>query len=412
MAVAIGAVAIAVGAALGGGAANAAPSPTPKPTAKPTAKPSKKPTPRPTAKPTVRKPFRVGWTNQNQGASPFPGMTDGFQAAVQYINKNGGINGRKIEIVNPCYTDGTPQLAQQCGNQFANDSSLNMVMQGLSNVAGPLIDALKPSGLPILIVNETSPADFAATNAVSYTGGTATPGTSIAAVAKKEGAKSVTLMTSDSAGARLIQDDAQRLLPSSIALTKVFVTLPYTDALPLILQSKAATVDLLYNGLSTNCLPFLKAQKQLGIPSSKTMTSSSCASAQLIAQDPSLFQGAKVQIASEDALQGKGASPDLDLFIDNYPKYAAMSQAGGAPAYANLAWAAVMSLRNALKGKPDSVLDNRASLFQALHAFKGPSVMGPDTLNCGGYPQWGPSACTEEGVIVQVQGTKYVRYRV
>ena len=422
MAVAIGVATIAVGAALGGGAANAAPSPTASPTHTatwcrhhpgkcPTPKPTVKPTPKPTT-PTVRKPFRVGWTNQNQGPSPFPGMTDGFQAAVQYINKNGGINGRLIEIV-PCYTDQTPQMNQQCGNQFANDPSLNLVMLGENGSAGALFDALKPSALPILISLPSSAPDFTSTNAVSYAGGSSIVGPSIAAVAKKEGAKTVSMVGSDSAAARVGIDSAgTELLKQGIVLNKVVITLPYTDPLPLILQAKASSVDLIANALGTNCLPFLKAQKQLGIPSSKTVTSSNCASAPLIAQDPSLYQGAKVYLFSDDALMGKGVSPDLDLFIDNYPKYAAMSQTGGAPAFAASGWATVFSLRNALKGKPDSVLDNKASLLTALRAFKGPAVMGADVLNCGGYPEWGPALCTDQGVFAQVQGEKYVKYRV
>ena len=88
------------------------------------------------------------------------------------------------------------------------------------------------------------------------------------------------------------------LLKQGIALNQVYVALPYTDALPLILQTKAAAVDLVANQLSSSRLPFLKAMKQLGIPSSKTFTSSSCGSAALIGQDPSLFQGAKSRTVS------------------------------------------------------------------------------------------------------------------
>ena len=87
-------------------------------------------------------------------------------------------------------------------------------------------------------------------------------------------------------------------------------------------------------------------------------------------------------------------------------------QANGAPAFANTGWAAVFALRNALKGKADSVIDNKASLLTAMRAFKGPVPLGADTLNCGGYPQWGPAVCTTEGVIAQVQGGKFVKYSV
>ena len=269
LAAVIGAVAIAVGVALGGGAANAAPSPTPKPSAKPSAKPTAKPSKKPTPKPTVRKPFRVGWTNQNAGASPAPGMTDGFQAAVQYINKNGGINGRVIEIV-PCYTDQTPQTAQTCGNQFANDSSLNLVMLGLNNVAGPLFDALKPSGTPVLIAVPSTPVDFNAPNAVAYNGGGAVVAGSAVAIAKKEGAKTVAVIAADSASGHQLSDAIAKQMPSNVTLTRVFVTLPYTDPLPILLQAKAASADLIVNSLGVVCLPLLKAMKQLGIPASRT----------------------------------------------------------------------------------------------------------------------------------------------
>jgi len=287
-------------------------------------------------------------------------------------------------------------------------------MAGINSLApAPLYDALKSSGMPILISQPASSPDWNAPNAVSYNGGGTIVAASIAAVSKKMGAKSASMVSSDVAAAKATVDaTGAALLKQGIDMKKVYVTLPYTDGLPLVLQANASSVDLLPVQLSTSCLPFLKAMKQLGISPSKVVTSSSCASDTLIAQDNSLFQGAKVYLFNDDALMGKGQSPELDLFIDNYPKYSGMSQAKGVPTYAATGWATVLSLVNALKGKPDSVLDNRASILTALRGFKGPAVMGPDVLNCGGYPQWGPTMCTEEGVIAQVQGNAYIKYRM
>jgi ABC-type branched-subunit amino acid transport system substrate-binding protein len=402
MAIAVAAVSIAFASVLGTGAANAAPSPTPKPSAKPTVKPTPKPIP--------KKPFRVGWSNMNEGSVPYPGMTDGFQAAVQYVNKTGGINGRILEIATTCYVGSSPESNQKCGNQFANDKTLNMGLFGIGLFAAPFWESLRASGLPMMDVIPTTPADFNAANTVEYQSGAAGASYAYADIAKKMGAKSLVLLFPDTASGRSTADGVDRYLAPGITLTKTFVPATYTDALPYLIQSGASRADAIGIGLSSTCLPMVKAMKQIGIPSSKLITSAACASSTSINSDPSLWQGAKTSGYIEEAAMGKGVSKDLDIFLDNYPKYAGMSQANGIPATAANGWAAVLGLQAALKGKSDVVLNSRPALIAALKAFKGPLPMGPATEKCGGYPEFGPALCTIEGVYSQVQGTKLIPY--
>ncbi|MDI1289683.1 MAG: ABC transporter substrate-binding protein, partial [bacterium] len=114
--------------------------------------------------------FVIGFMNSTQGAVQFPGISDGAQAAVQYVNARGGINGHPL-VLAVCDTDTTPEKNQACAQQFANDPRLKMVNVGFTLTPGPFYSALTPSGLPVIQSFPTTQADFNAPNAVAYNGG-------------------------------------------------------------------------------------------------------------------------------------------------------------------------------------------------------------------------------------------------
>src|SRR6478752_6878438 len=71
-------------------------------------------------------PIKIGYVNQE---SFFPEATIGIDAAVEFANKElSGIGGRPIELVT-C-TINAAEDGTKCGNQFANDSTINLVMTG------------------------------------------------------------------------------------------------------------------------------------------------------------------------------------------------------------------------------------------------------------------------------------------
>jgi len=77
------------------------------------------------------------------GGSPETGQ--GATAAVNAINKAGGINGRKLELT-ICNTEGDPNQVLACARQVADNKSIIAVV-GSSTVVGSPESALKDAGL-------------------------------------------------------------------------------------------------------------------------------------------------------------------------------------------------------------------------------------------------------------------------
>jgi ABC-type branched-subunit amino acid transport system substrate-binding protein len=352
-------------------------------------------------------PFKIGFANQDEGAVSFPGATDGFKAAVEYFNTQNGINGHPIEVVE-CPVDPSPEANQACGNEFANDASLQMVTVGLSQGAGPLYEALTPSGLPTYTVIPLTPADFNAPRGVAYQAGV--PGsTYYVEVAKQMDAKKVVGYFLDAASGRATASVIKSQVPADWDYQEVFLPPNFSDPLPYLAQGNATEADAILDILSSACLPLVEAMATLGISPEVHVTSPSCATPDAVKSNESLWQGSKVLLYAEDAPMGEGVSDELDTFLENYPKYADLPQDNGVPSIASNGWAAVAALVEALKDQPDEVLMDHDKLYEALRAFKGPVPMGVETLDCGGHPM-GTALCTIEQIATEYDGTKLVPF--
>ncbi|MEY2417086.1 MAG: branched-chain amino acid transport system substrate-binding protein, partial [Ilumatobacteraceae bacterium] len=76
-------------------------------------------------------PIKIGYFNQQGGAVEVTHTNvTGIQAAVKFVNEQaGGIGGHPLEVVT-CYIANTEEEGQQCGQQFANDSSIVAIETG------------------------------------------------------------------------------------------------------------------------------------------------------------------------------------------------------------------------------------------------------------------------------------------
>ncbi|MDI1288850.1 MAG: ABC transporter substrate-binding protein [bacterium] len=351
--------------------------------------------------------FVVGFSNTTAGTAAFAGLSDGAQAAVQYVNAHGGINGHPL-VLAQCDLDPTPEKNQACGQQFANDSRLKMVITGLSVNPGPLFAAVTPTGLPVLESFPTNDAEYVASNAVAYNGGGVASAVGQAEISNYDKAKTVTRFQSDVASTTANNNYflARYKGPAS-AVTLVRVPATATDPLPYVLQGNAVTADSVTEGIA-NCVPWAKVFSQLGIKGTKVTTSSSCLSAANI-QGPSgpLFEGWRSAYLYQDAVFGP-ITKDLKTLINEYPKYAKLPTTPGFAAYVSQGWGPILTLQNVLRGKPDSVLNNKKALFNVLHSYRGPGNLTASSMKCGAIKSL-PALCTTYTIKGQVRGGKIYR---
>ncbi|WP_406416358.1 ABC transporter substrate-binding protein [Streptomyces sp. NBC_00873] len=93
-----------------------------------------------------------------------PEMVTGAQAAVNRINSEGGINGRKLELI-PCDDQGNPNNAKACGRKAVSER-VAAVVGGLSMYDNQFIPTLESAKIPY--IGSTGSAPIANTNPVSF----------------------------------------------------------------------------------------------------------------------------------------------------------------------------------------------------------------------------------------------------
>jgi branched-chain amino acid transport system substrate-binding protein len=93
-------------------------------------------------------PIKVGFINQGEGATPYPGTTAGTQAAVSYVNSQGGINGRPIDIIQ-CLDDGTASVTAGCASTLQS-KGVSVVVNG-ANLSDAGADSIFTSAnIPVI----------------------------------------------------------------------------------------------------------------------------------------------------------------------------------------------------------------------------------------------------------------------
>jgi branched-chain amino acid transport system substrate-binding protein len=357
-------------------------------------------------------PFRIGWASMDEGQIPLPGETDGAVAAVAYINEQlGGINGRAIELLT-CSVDSTNETNQACGQEHANDDTLDLTVVGISTAAGPYYEAVAPTGLPIVNLAPVTPADFAGPeNLVAYYSGGAGTYVGFAEIALSIGAESVAFLQLDNPGGQAGLADLEAMLEGTdVELRSVPVAATATDLLTPLTAVDAASADLVIVGVP-NCVPAAEALQTLGATSA-VASISACFSPANLASSSDIMAGWYVPMYTRNPLEGMGQDDEMDLFLTEYPEYASLPTEDGIPSQANNGWAGLLTIHAVLSELDAAALDDPAAVTEALKGFTGPLVMGPETIDCNSGNEQYPSVCTLDNVYYQVEGSGLVEVDV
>lgn len=106
----------------------------------------------------------VGLANNEGQSVSIPQYRYGAEAAVDYINATGGINGRDIKL-EVCINDGSPAGSVNCANKFASAKAVTYFV-GTDNGADAALPILENAGIPLVSSvawgpkQQTSPQSF------------------------------------------------------------------------------------------------------------------------------------------------------------------------------------------------------------------------------------------------------------
>jgi branched-chain amino acid transport system substrate-binding protein len=337
------------------------------------------------------------------GTASFPGLTQGAQVAAKYLNATeAGLDGHPINL-EICDTMNTPQAAQACGEQFANNSSIHLVMLGQGQANGPFYQALASTGKPILGGINSVPADDTATNTYFYLPGgdalRAAEATNIESILSSSTNKNLVYVNQDVASANNGATVVQSLLKSTdIKFTDVKLETNATDVLPALTAGKVSSAALVYLFTSGDCPPIAQALHTMGYKG-KVVALSTCMTSQNLTQTPSLYSGWTLISPYQPAAAGKGVDTDIDTFLNAWSTYGSGSTT---PFFAEVGWEMILSAKAALANLSYAQLSDDSALSGALRSFTGPVPMGPSSVKCPG-PATAPTNCAQSAVFYTVQ---------
>ena len=228
-------------------------------------------------------PIKIGYFNQQGGAVEVTHTNiTGIQAAVDFVNENaGGIGGHPLELVT-CYIANTEEEGQQCGQQFANDSSIVAIETGPTFIGTESFYAAVAGSKPVVAGVSVSAADTVQATAAVLFGGAKYILAPYATFARDTlHVKSAALIYPEGSGVDEGAAGQASAFEAAGIPTKV---VPYAADTPdltvPLLAAGAQDVDLVMPVINPNdCVKFEQATQQLGIPDEKVLASPICINA-------------------------------------------------------------------------------------------------------------------------------------
>jgi branched-chain amino acid transport system substrate-binding protein len=144
------------------------------------------------------KTITVGYTNTESSGNSLPEWRYGGQAAINYINAHGGINGAQIKPVF-CYVDGSPEASINCANEFVDDH-VALDFMGVDVGIDSALPVLQSAGIPVIGTVGTSTQLFNPDSFVLH-GGNGPDVAALAQALKDVGAAKITFIDLSGLGA-------------------------------------------------------------------------------------------------------------------------------------------------------------------------------------------------------------------
>jgi branched-chain amino acid transport system substrate-binding protein len=337
-------------------------------------------------------PIKIGYFNQQGGAVEVTHTNvTGIQAAVKFVNEQaGGIGGHPLEVVT-CYIANTEEEGQQCGQQFANDSSIVAIETGPTFIGTESFYAAIAGSKPVVAGVSVSAADTVQATAAVLFGGAKYILAPYATFARDTlHVKSAALIYPEGSG----QDEGAAGQASAFEAagipTKVVPYAANTPDLTVpLLAAGAQNVDLVMPVINPNdCVKFEQATQQLGIPDEKVLASPICINADVGAALGDLPKW----------LYAVASSLSIDPTDPSVPPYTDILKAQGLESSIGDPWVLVgfgqmMTLAKWLNAiGPDKITSD--TIVAQMKAFKGPLILGSPVLQCGKYPK-APGVCND-----------------
>ena len=343
----------------------------------------------------------VGYTNTESPGNSLPEWRYGGQAAIDYINAHGGINGAKIKPVF-CYVDGSPEASISCANKFVDDH-VALEFAGVDVGSDSSLPILQSAGIPLVGTVSGSESQLTSPDSFLLGGGNGPDAAALVQALKDSGAKKVDVVDFGGlgAGARALFLIIKQMAPRA-GMQAAELQVPFSGAnwTALVASALANKPDgFILDTREDDCTSILSALKT----ASYKGTSGAVSCSEYLR---ALGNSAPPTVAGVAAW-----TPDLRQYAPRIMHarldvYAAAMNAAGHESLVNTPGASRtfsgwMELAEILRGIHGPV--NAASVTKALqHASDVPGYLGP-SLHCG-QKVWPsePSVCSAKELLLRI----------
>ena len=330
-----------------------------------------------------------------------PGWTKGVQTAVDYVNKYlGGVQGHPLKV-STCFTTSAEEEGTKCGQKFANDKRISVVLLGAVAIGNQSLYAALGGKKPIVSGVALLPVDATQKNGFALFGTNDSVLGPWGTFAKtKLNAKTAAVIYPQVPGIDVGAKVEKTSLEAAGISTKLVGFDPNaTDLTGPLTAAGAQTADIVVpQSNAAGCVNVAKTLSQLGVPGSKIVSNPLCLSGQVAAGLGGDLAPWVYGIASTLAADktDKGAVPfNKALAQLKQPKLAA-------DAWVIVAWGQVLTTAKMINQIGVSKL-TAPKFTTTIRAFKGPQALGAPSLNCGKY-KTEPAACNDQTQFFQYMG--------
>lgn len=352
-------------------------------------------------------PIVIGFMNNEGGAFSVPELRVGNEVATDYVNDHlGGVNGRPIEVER-CATDGTPESAIDCVNQFI-ERGVVAVLEGTDLGADAGLPLLKDAGIPMLGHVQFGAGRMFDANAYYFGAAAIAYGVAALRYYADEGAETIAWFLPDEPTSHAFTDGF--LLPAAEAIGVEYSTVYYDPANPnwAVLAATAVSEQPDASGsvaaTDAQCAEMVSALKDAGYQGR-------------------IFAASCFNLVRDVGDKAIGVDTDADHWItsdiesapsakqDELRQYVDVMEAAGhgdlVHGNALMSFADVLTLRDVLSTIEGDI--DGASVSGALMATKGlDSFVGP-SITCDHTVMPGNSACHAGLLFFQVQDDLTIR---
>jgi branched-chain amino acid transport system substrate-binding protein len=351
-----------------------------------------------------KSPIYIGVVNQQGGTADIaPEWTNGTTLAADFLNNQaGGIDGHPVKLV-VCGIPDTTSAAQQCGEEFANNSNIATVAMGAVVIGNqPLEQALAPTGKALVMGVTILPVDSTYKYGYILYGDATRVEAPIGTFIHRylPSVKKVSIIYANVPGSNVPNE----VIASTLQYYHIAVQLTAFDPTSsnitaAVIASGASSAGLVIDGAGNpvQCSDVYQALKQLNI-TTPVLANVPCDSAVTAQGD-----GGQLPVgwyyASANPLPGDPDDPSLAAFKAVADKY-------GDPTGASDAWVAdafgqvltIAKVYNEILKSGGKITE--AAVNKGLKDLKGAIPQGPPQLQCGTIPG-APAICNEEDQFFQ-----------